>query len=440
MISFSTASSSFFRAKRFFSILLLSLVQNYKNILYLCTQKEKNRKKMKELALKYGCNPNQKPSRIFMTEGELPIEVINGRPGYINFLDAFNAWQLVKELKAATGLPAAASFKHVSPAGAAVGLPLSDTLKKIYFVDDIAGLDDSPIACAYARARGADRMSSYGDFVALSDTCDATTAKILKREVSDGVIAPDYTPEAIEILKDKRKGTYNVIKIDPNYQPEPIERKQVFGVTFEQGRNEIKLDDDALFENIPTQNKTFTPEAKRDLIIALITLKYTQSNSVCYVKDGQAIGIGAGQQSRIHCTRLAGNKADIWWLRQHPKVMNLPFVDGIRRADRDNTIDVYISEDEHDDVLRDGAWQQFFKTQPEVLTMEEKKAWIAQNTKVALGSDAFFPFGDNIERAHKSGVEFIAQAGGSVRDDHVIMTCDKYGITMAFTGVRLFHH
>ena len=395
---------------------------------------------MKELALKYGCNPNQKPSRIFMTEGELPIEVINGRPGYINFLDAFNAWQLVKELKAATGLAAAASFKHVSPAGAAVGLPLSDTLKKIYFVDDIQGLDESPIACAYARARGADRMSSYGDFVALSDTCDAVTAKILKREVSDGVIAPDYTPEAIEILKDKRKGTYNVIKIDPNYVPEPVERKQVFGITFEQGRNEIKLDDDALFENIPTQNKTFTPEAKRDLIIALITLKYTQSNSVCYVKDGQAIGIGAGQQSRIHCTRLAGNKADIWWLRQHPKVMNLPFVDGIRRADRDNTIDVYISEDEHDDVLRDGAWQQFFKTKPKVLTMEEKKAWIAQNTKVALGSDAFFPFGDNIERAHKSGVEFIAQAGGSVRDDHVIMTCDKYGIAMAFTGVRLFHH
>ena len=394
---------------------------------------------MKELALKYGCNPNQKPSRIFMTEGELPIEVINGRPGYINFLDAFNAWQLVKELKAATGLPAAASFKHVSPAGAAVGLPLSDTLKKIYFVDDIKDLDKSPIACAYARARGADRMSSYGDFVALSDTCDATTAKLLKREVSDGVIAPDYTPEAIEILKDKRKGTYNVIKIDPNYQPEPIERKQVFGITFEQGRNEIKLDDDALFENMPTQNKTFTPEAKRDLIIALITLKYTQSNSVCYVKDGQAIGIGAGQQSRIHCTRLAGNKADIWWLRQHPKVMNLPFVDNIRRADRDNTIDVYISED-HDDVLRDGTWQMFFKEKPEVLTMEEKKAWIAQNTKVALGSDAFFPFGDNIERAHKSGVEFIAQAGGSVRDDNVIETCDKYGIAMAFTGVRLFHH
>ena len=366
---------------------------------------------MKELALKYGCNPNQKPSRIFMTEGELPIEVINGRPGYINFLDAFNAWQLVKELKAATGLPAAASFKHVSPAGAAVGLPLSDTLKKIYFVDDIKDLDESPIACAYARARGADRMSSYGDFVALSDTCDATTAKLLKREVSDGVIAPDYTPEAIEILKDKRKGTYNVIKIDPNYQPEPIERKQVFGITFEQGRNEIKLDDDALFENMPTQNKTFTPEAKRDLIIALIT----------------------------HCTRLAGNKADIWWLRQHPKVMNLPFVDNIRRADRDNSIDVYISED-HDDVLRDGTWQQFFKEKPEVLTMEEKKAWIAQNTKVALGSDAFFPFGDNIERAHKSGVEFIAQAGGSVRDDNVIETCDKYGIAMAFTGVRLFHH
>ena len=371
--------------------------------------------------------------------GELPIEVINGRPGYINFLDAFNAWQLVKELKAATGLAAAASFKHVSPAGAAVGLPLSDTLKKIYFVDDVQGLDESPIACAYARARGADRMSSYGDFVALSDTCDATTAKLLKREVSDGVIAPDFTPEAIEILKDKRKGTYNVIKIDPTYVPEPIERKQVFGITFEQGRNEIKLDDDALFENMPTQNKTFTPEAKRDLIIALITLKYTQSNSVCYVKDGQAIGIGAGQQSRIHCTRLAGNKADIWWLRQHPKVMNLPFIDNIRRADRDNTIDVYISED-HDDVLRDGTWQQFFKTKPEVLTMEEKKAWIAQNTKVALGSDAFFPFGDNIERAHKSGVEFIAQAGGSVRDDNVIETCDKYGIAMAFTGVRLFHH
>ena len=393
---------------------------------------------MKELALKYGCNPNQKPSRIYMTEGELPIEVINGRPGYINFLDAFNSWQLVKELKAATGLPSAASFNHVSPAGAAVGLPLSDTLKKIYFVDDLK-TEFSPIACAYARARGADRMSSYGDFVALSDTCDEATALLIKREVSDGVIAPDYTPEAIEILKAKRKGTYNVIKIDPNYVPEPVERKQVFGITFEQGRNEIKLDDPALFENIPTANKTFTDEAKRDLIIALITLKYTQSNSVCYVKDGQAIGIGAGQQSRIHCTRLAGNKADIWWLRQHPKVMALPFVDNIRRADRDNTIDVYISDD-YDDVLREGTWQMFFKEKPEVLTREEKKEWIAKNTRVALGSDAFFPFGDNIERAHKSGVEYIAQAGGSVRDDNVIETCDKYGIAMAFTGVRLFHH
>lgn len=393
---------------------------------------------MKELALKYGCNPNQKPSRIYMEEGELPIEVLNGRPGYINFLDALNSWQLVKELKSATGLPAAASFKHVSPAGAAVGLPLSDTLKKIYFVDDVK-IELSPIACAYARARGADRMSSYGDFVALSDTCDAATATLIKREVSDGVIASDFTPEALEILKAKRKGTYNVIKIDPNYTPAPIEHKQVYGVTFEQGRNEVKLDDPALFENIPTKAKNFTPEAIRDLIISLITLKYTQSNSVCYVKDGQAIGIGAGQQSRIHCTRLAGNKADIWWLRQHPKVMNLPFVDGIRRADRDNTIDVYISED-HDDVLRDGTWQMFFKEKPEVLTMEEKKAWIAQNRGVALGSDAFFPFGDNIERAHKSGVEYIAQAGGSVRDDNVIDTCDKYGITMAFTGVRLFHH
>ena len=393
---------------------------------------------MKELALKYGCNPNQKPSRIFMEEGELPIEVVNGRPGYINFLDAFNSWQLVRELKAATGLPAAASFKHVSPAGAAVGLPLDDTLRKIYFVDDLK-VELSPIACAYARARGADRMSSYGDFVALSDTCDEATALLIKREVSDGVIAPDYTPEAIEILKAKRKGTYNVIKIDPNYVPAPIERKQVFGITFEQGRNEVKLDDPALFENIPTQNKTFSEAAKRDLIIALITLKYTQSNSVCYVKDGQAIGIGAGQQSRIHCTRLAGNKADIWGLRQHPKVMSLPFVDNIRRADRDNTIDVYISDD-YDDVLRDGTWQQFFKEKPEVLTREEKKEWIAKNTGVALGSDAFFPFGDNIERAHKSGVEYIAQAGGSVRDDHVIDTCDKYGIAMAFTGVRLFHH
>ena len=393
---------------------------------------------MKELALKYGCNPNQKPSRIFMTEGELPIEVINGRPGYINFLDALNSWQLVKELKAATGLPAAASFKHVSPAGAAVGLPLSDTLKKIYFVDDLQ-MELSPLASAYARARGADRMSSYGDFIALSDTCDAATATLIKREVSDGVIAPGYTAEAIDILKDKRKGTYNVIKIDPDYTPEPIERKQVFGITFEQGRNEVKLDDAALFENIPTQNKTFTAEAKRDLIISLITLKYTQSNSVCYVKDGQAIGIGAGQQSRIHCTRLAGNKADIWWLRQNPKVMALPFKPGIRRADRDNTIDIYISED-YDDVLRDGTWEMFFTEKPEVLTMKEKKDWIAQNTNVALGSDAFFPFGDNIERAHKSGVKYIAQAGGSVRDDNVIETCDKYGIAMAFTGVRLFHH
>ncbi len=393
---------------------------------------------MKELALKYGCNPNQKPSRIYMEEGELPIEVINGRPGYINFLDALNSWQLVKELKAATGLPAAASFKHVSPAGAAVGLPLSNTLKKIYFVDDVK-IELSPLACAYARARGADRMCSYGDFVALSDTCDAATATLIKREVSDGVIAPDYTPEAIEILKAKRKGTYNVIKIDPGYVPNPIERKQVFGITFEQGRNEIKLDDPALFENIPTKNKTFTDEARRDLIIALITLKYTQSNSVCYVKDGQAIGIGAGQQSRIHCTRLAGQKADIWWLRQSPKVMNLPFKADIRRADRDNTIDVYIS-DEYEDVLREGTWQQFFTEKPEVFTAEEKKAWIAQNTKVALGSDAFFPFGDNIERAHKSGVEYIAQAGGSIRDDNVIDTCDKYGIAMTFTGVRLFHH
>ena len=357
---------------------------------------------MKELALKYGCNPNQKPSRIYMEDGELPLEVINGRPGYINFLDALNSWQLVKELKEATGMPAAASFKHVSPAGAAIGLPLSDTLKKIYFVDDLK-MELSPLACAYARARGADRMCSYGDFVALSDTCDAATATLIKREVSDGVIAPGYTPEAIEILKSKRKGTYNVIQINPEYKPAPLERKQVFGITFEQGRNEVRLDDPALFQNVPTQNKEFTPEAKRDLIIALITLKYTQSNSVCYVKDGQAIGIGAGQQSRVHCTRLAGQKADTWWLRQCPKVMNLPFKEGIRRADRDNTIDVYISE-EHDDVLREGTWQQFFTERPEPLTMEEKKDWIAQNTGVALGSDAFFPFGDNIERAHKSGV------------------------------------
>ena len=393
---------------------------------------------MKELALKYGCNPNQKPSRIYMEEGELPITVLSGRPGYINFLDALNSWQLVKELKAATGLPAAASFKHVSPAGAAVGLPLGDTLKKIYFVDDV-DFELTPLASAYARARGADRMCSYGDFCALSDTCDKETALLIKREVSDGVIAPDYTPEALEILKDKRKGAYNVIKIDPNYVPAPIEKKQVFGITFEQGRNEVKLDDPALFENIPTKNKTFTENAKRDLIIALITLKYTQSNSVCYVKDGQAIGIGAGQQSRIHCTRLAGSKADEWWLRQCPKVMNLPFKKDIRRADRDNTINIYIS-DEYEDVLQDGVWQQFFTECPEPLTREERKEWIAKNTGVALGSDAFFPFGDNIERAHKSGVEYIAQAGGSIRDDHVIDTCDKYNIAMAFTGVRLFHH
>jgi AICAR transformylase/IMP cyclohydrolase PurH len=369
---------------------------------------------------------------------ELPIEVLNGRPGYINFLDALNGWQLLRELKLATGLPAATSFKHVSPAGAAVGLPLSDTLSKIYFVDDL-GVELSPIACAYARARGADRMSSYGDFIALSDTCDKATALMIKREVSDGVIAPDYTEEALEILKDKRKGTYNVLKIDVNYKPEPVESKQVYGVTFEQGRNEVDLNDDALFENIPTQNKNITPEARRDLMIALITLKYTQSNSVCYVKDGQAIGIGAGQQSRIHCTRLAGNKADIWWLRQHPKVMNLPWVEKIRRADRDNTIDIYISDD-YEDVLADGTWQQFFTECPAPLTREEKKEWIAQMKGVSLGSDAFFPFGDNIERAHKSGVEFVAQAGGSVRDDHVIETSDKYGIAMAFTGVRLFHH
>lgn len=393
---------------------------------------------MKELTLKYGCNPNQKPSKIFMEEGQLPLEVLNGRPGYINFLDALNAWQLVKELQDATGWPAAASFKHVSPAGAAIGLPLTDTLKKIYFVDDI---DEplSPIASAYARARGADRMCSYGDFVALSTTCDLQTALLLKREVSDGVIAPSYTPEALAVLREKRKGTYNVIQIDPTYVPASIERKQVFGITFEQGRNEVNLTDEALFADVPTHNKTFTPEAKRDLIIALITLKYTQSNSVCYVKDGQAIGIGAGQQSRIHCTRLAGSKVDTWWLRQCPKVMNLPFKEGIRRADRDNTIDVYISDD-HDDVLRDGVWQQFFTEKPAILTREEKRDWIAQNTNVALGSDAFFPFGDNIERAHKSGVQYIAQAGGSIRDDNVIETCDKYDIAMAFTHVRLFHH
>lgn len=393
---------------------------------------------MKELALKYGCNPNQKPSRIYIEEGELPIEILGGRPGYINFLDALNGWQLVSELKRATGLPAATSFKHVSPAGAAVGLPMSDTLRKIYFVDDITE-PLTPIATAYARARGADRMSSYGDFIALSDTCDLATALLIKREVSDGVIAPGFTPEALEILREKRKGSYNIIKIDPAYRPAPIERKQVFGITFEQGRNEIDLTGEELFQDIPTEVRDFSPEARRDLMIALITLKYTQSNSVCYAKDGQAIGIGAGQQSRIHCTRLAGNKADIWWLRQHPKVMNLPWVDKIRRADRDNTIDIYISED-YEDVLADGVWQQFFKERPEVLTAEEKRAWIAKNTAVSLGSDAFFPFGDNIERAHKSGVQYVAQAGGSVRDDHVIATCNKYGIAMAFTGIRLFHH
>ena len=393
---------------------------------------------MKELPLKYGCNPNQKPARIYMEEGELPIEVLGGRPGYINFLDALNGWQLVRELRSATGLPAAASFKHVSPAGAAVGIPMSETLKKIYFVDDLSE-PLTPIATAYARARGADRMSSYGDFISLSDTCDKATALLIKREVSYGVIAPDYTEEALEILRSKRKGSYVILKMDVNYRPAPVEHKQVFGVTFEQGRNEVDLTGDDLFENIPTVNKTFTEEAKRDLKIALITLKYTQSNSVCYVKDGQAIGIGAGQQSRIHCTRLAGNKADIWWLRQHPKVMNLPWVEKIRRADRDNTIDIYISED-HDDVLADGVWQQFFTEKPEVLTLAEKKEWIAKNTNVALGSDAFFPFGDNIERAHKSGVQYVAQAGGSVRDDHVIATCDKYGMAMAFTGIRLFHH
>ena len=392
---------------------------------------------MKELELKYGCNPNQKPSRIFMEGGaELPITVLNGRPGYINLLDAFNSWQLVKELKEATGLCAATSFKHVSPAGAAVGLPLDDTLKQIYFVDDY---ELSPLACAYVRARGADRMSSFGDFIALSDVCDVATAKLINREVSDGVIAPGFEPEALAVLQAKRKGTYCVIQIDPEYKPAPVERKMVFGVTFEQGRNEINLHDDALFQNIPTVNKEIPEAARRDLMIALITLKYTQSNSVCYVKDGQAIGIGAGQQSRIHCTRLAGNKADIWYLRQHPKVMNLPFKEGIKRADRDNTIDVYISDD-HEDVLAEGVWQNFFSEKPEVLTREEKKAWLETLSGVSLGSDAFFPFGDNIERAHKSGVQWIAEAGGSVRDDNVIATCDKYGIAMCFTGVRLFHH
>lgn len=390
-----------------------------------------------EMLLKYGCNPNQKPSRVFMEEGkDLPIEVLNGKPGYINLLDAFNGWQLVRELKKATGMCAATSFKHVSPAGAAIGKPLSEVEKKIYFVDDLGEL--TPLASAYARARGADRMSSYGDFIALSDECDACTAKMIQREVSDGIIAPGYTDEALEILKSKRKGTYNIIKIDENYVPAPIERKQVFGVTFEQGRNELKIDNDML-TNIVTDNKEIPEDKKTDLVISLITLKYTQSNSVCYVKDGQAIGIGAGQQSRIHCTRLAGNKADIWWLRQHPKVLELQFVDNIRRPDRDNAIDVYIS-DEHDDVLAEGVWQNTFKVKPEVLTEAEKKEWLAKNTGVCLGSDAFFPFGDNIERAKKSGVAYIAEPGGSIRDDHVIMTCNKYNMAMAFTGIRLFHH
>ncbi len=390
-----------------------------------------------EMQLKYGCNPNQKPSRIYMEDGsDLPITVLNGKPGYINLLDAFNGWQLVSELKEATGMCAATSFKHVSPAGAAVGAPLSDTLKKIYFVDDLGEL--SPLACAYARARGADRMSSYGDFIALSDVCDVPTAKMIQREVSDGIIAPGYEPEALEILKSKRKGTYNIIKIDPAYRPADLERKQVFGVTFEQGHNFLKIDEEML-SNVVTDNKEIPEKYQRDLLISLITLKYTQSNSVCYVKDGQAIGIGAGQQSRIHCTRLAGNKADIWWLRQHPKVMGLQFVDGIRRPDRDNAIDVYIS-DEYMDVLADGVWQNTFKVKPEVFTKEEQKEWLAQNTEVCLGSDAFFPFGDNIERAHKSGVQYIAEPGGSIRDDHVIATCNKYNMALAFTGIRLFHH
>ena len=389
-----------------------------------------------ELFLKYGCNPNQKPSRIFMKDGsELPITVLCGKPGYINFLDAFNSWQLVKELKQTTGLPSAASFKHVSPAGAAVGLPLTDVLRKIYFTGDG---ELSPLACAYARARGADRMSSYGDWVALSDVCDGDTARLIAKEVSDGVIAPGYTEEAMDILRGKRKGNYNVVQIDPAYVPAPVEHKDVFGITFEQGRNELVIDN-SLFENLPTRNKDIPESAKRDLIISLIALKYTQSNSVCYVKDGQAIGIGAGQQSRIHCTRLAGNKADIWWLRQHEKVLNLQFVDGIRRADRDNAIDVYISED-FMDVLADGAWQSIFAVKPDPLTWEEKRAWLDQMSGVALGSDAFFPFGDNIERAHRSGVAYIAQPGGSIRDDNVIDTCDKYDIAMAFTGIRLFHH
>ena len=391
-----------------------------------------------EMQLKYGCNPNQKPSRVFMANGgELPITVLNGKPGYINLLDAFNGWQLVKELKKATGMCAATSFKHVSPAGAAVGKPLSDTLKKIYWVDDLGEL--SPMACAYARARGADRMSSYGDFIALSDECDVCTAKMIQREVSDGIIAPSYTDEALEILKSKRKGTYNIIQIDESYTPDPIETKQVYGVTFEQGRNELDINTALLEQNIPTNNKNIPEDKKIDLLISLITLKYTQSNSVCYVKDGQAIGIGAGQQSRIHCTRLAGNKADVWWLRQAPQVLNLDFKDDIKRADRDNAIDVYIS-DEYEDVLAEGVWQNTFKTKPPIFTSEEKKAWIAKNTDVCLGSDAFFPFGDNIERARKSGVAYIAEPGGSIRDDNVIETCNKYNIAMSFTGIRLFHH
>ncbi|MCI9589419.1 MAG: phosphoribosylaminoimidazolecarboxamide formyltransferase [Lachnospiraceae bacterium] len=392
---------------------------------------------MNELQLKYGCNPNQKPSRIFMNEGkELPITVLSGKPGYINFMDAFNGWQLVKELKEATGLPAAASFKHVSPAGAAVGLPLTETLAKIYWVDDMGEL--SPLACAYARARGADRMSSFGDFISLSDVCDADTAKIIKREVSDGVIAPGYEPEALEILKSKKNGNYNVIQIDPEYDPEPIERKQVFGIVFEQGRNELAINTE-LLANVVTENKEIPYEAKVDLMISLITLKYTQSNSVCYAKGGQAIGIGAGQQSRVHCTRLAGQKADNWFLRQAPQVLNLSFVDNIRRADRDNAIDVYIG-DEYMDVLADGRWESIFKVKPPVFTKEEKRAWLDQMQDVALGSDAFFPFGDNIDRAFKSGVKYVAQPGGSVRDDNVIEACNKYGMAMAFTGIRLFHH
>ena len=390
---------------------------------------------MRELELKYGCNPNQKPARIFMEEGELPIQVLNGKPGYINFLDALNSWQLVKELKEATGLPAAASFKHVSPAGAAVGTPLSDVEKKIYFAE---GMELSPIACAYVRARGADRLCSYGDWAALSDVCDAATARYLALEVSDGVIAPGYTDEALEILKTKRKGGYNVVQIDPDYVPREVEHKDVFGVTFEQGRNNFAIKE-SLLNNIVTDNKELPDSAKRDMLVALITLKYTQSNSVCYVKDGQAIGVGAGQQSRIHCTRLAGSKADNWLLRQHPKVLGLQFVDGIRRPDRDNAIDVYIS-DEYEDVLAEGVWQNTFQVKPEVLTPEEKKAWIATQSGVTVGSDAFFPFGDNVERARKSGVRYIVQPGGSIRDDHVIATCNKYGIVMAFTGMRLFHH